>query len=69
MFEDLEGVEVIVNGILVCGNNEQQHDDRLIQVLERARHQDMKLDYYHHTVDPGCGCVDFLNYIKAFHVV
>ena len=33
MFEDLEGVEVVVDDILVWENNEQQHDGRLIQVL------------------------------------
>ncbi len=34
-FEDLEGVEVIVDDILVWGENEQQHDER----LEKAMHQ------------------------------
>ena len=33
MFEDLEGVEVVVDDILVWKNNEQQHDDRLTRVL------------------------------------
>ena len=33
MFEDLEGVEVVVDDILIWENNEQQHDDRLIRVL------------------------------------
>ena len=42
MFEDLEGIEAVVNDILVYRNNEQQHDDRLIQVLERAHHQGLK---------------------------
>ena len=44
MFEDIEGVEVVVDDILIWGENEQQHDDRLIQVLERARHRDLKLN-------------------------
>jgi len=37
MFEDIEGVEVVVDDILVWGENEQQHDARLSQVLERVR--------------------------------
>ena len=44
MFEDIEGVKVMVDDILVWGGNEQQHDARLIQVLERAHHQDLKLN-------------------------
>ena len=44
MFEDIEGVEVIVDDILVWGENEQQHDSRLNQVLERARHRELKLN-------------------------
>ena len=34
--EDIEGVEVDVDDILVCGEIEEQHDARLIQVLEQA---------------------------------
>ena len=44
MFEDIEGVEVVVDDILVWGENEQQHDSRLKQVLERACHRDLKLN-------------------------
>ena len=44
MFEDIEGIEVVVDDLLIWGENEQQHDDRLIQVLERARHRDLKLN-------------------------
>ena len=29
MFEDIQGVEVVVDDILVWGENEQQHDARL----------------------------------------
>ena len=43
MFEDLEGVEVVVDDILVWGNNEKQHDDRLIRVLERAHYRGLEL--------------------------
>ena len=44
MFEDIEGVEVVVDDILIWGENEQQHYDRPIQVLERACHRDLKLN-------------------------
>ena len=44
MFEDIEGVEVVVDEILVWGENEQQHDARLVQVLERAQHRNLTLN-------------------------
>ena len=44
MFDNIEGVEVIVDDILVWGENEQQHDARLMRVLERARYRDLKLN-------------------------
>ena len=33
-----------LDDILVWGENEQQHDARLVQVLERARHRNLKLN-------------------------
>ena len=44
MFEDIPGVEVIVDDILVWGENEEQHDARLIKVLERARSRNLRLN-------------------------
>ena len=44
MFEDIEDVEVVVDDILIWGETEQQHDERLIRVLERARHRELKLN-------------------------
>jgi len=44
MFEDIPGVEVIVDNILVWGENEEQHDARLIKVLEQARSQNLRLN-------------------------
>ena len=44
MFEDIEGVEVVVDDILVWGTNEAEHDSRLIKVLDRARLQNLKLN-------------------------
>ena len=34
MFEDIEGVEVIVDDILVWGSTVEEHDARLERVLE-----------------------------------
>ena len=44
MFEDIQGVEVVVDDILVWGENKQQHDARLRQVLERADHRNLQLN-------------------------
>ena len=44
MFEDIPGVEVIVDDILVWGEDEEQHNVRLIKVLERARSRNLKLN-------------------------
>ena len=44
MFEDIGGVEVVVDEIFVWGENEQQHDSRLNQVLESACHRELKLN-------------------------
>ena len=33
MFEDVEGIKVVVDDILSWGENNQQHDDTLIRVL------------------------------------
>ena len=44
MFENIEGVEVVVDDILVWGTNEAEHDSRLIKVLDRARLRNLKLN-------------------------
>ena len=44
MFESIEGVEVVVDDILVWGESEEQHDARLTQVLEKARARNLKLN-------------------------
>lgn len=36
MFSDLPGVECIVDDILVWGENDQQHDNRVLQMLQRC---------------------------------
>ena len=44
MFHDIEGIEVVVDNLLIWGESEEQHDTRLTQVLERARHRNLKLN-------------------------
>ena len=44
MFEDIEGVEAVVDDILVWGTNEAEYDSRLIKVLDRARLRNLKLN-------------------------
>ena len=36
MFEDIEGVEVVVDDLLIWGETESEHDERLRRVLEHA---------------------------------
>ena len=42
IFEDTEGVEVVVDDILVWGVDEKQHDMRLEKVLQRARSRNLQ---------------------------
>ena len=44
MFESIKGMEVVVDDILVWGESEEQHDARLIQVLEKAQARNLKLN-------------------------
>ena len=44
MFEDIDGVEVVVDDILMWGTNEAEHDSRLIKVLDRAHLRNLKLN-------------------------
>ena len=44
IFNGIEGVEVIVDDLLIWGENKEQHDERLKQVLERARQKNLKLN-------------------------
>ena len=41
MFEDIEGVEVVVDDLLIWGETEEQHDSRLEKVAE---HRNLKLN-------------------------
>ena len=44
MFEDINGVKVMVDDILIWGTNKAEHDSRLTEVLDRARLQNLKLN-------------------------
>ena len=44
MFENIEGMEVVADDILVWGETDEQHDARLMQVLERARARHLTLN-------------------------
>ena len=44
MFEDIEGVEVVVDNLLIWGETEEQHDSRLEKVLQRAEQRNLKLN-------------------------
>ena len=44
VLSDIEGVEIVVDDILVHGRNQKEHDGRLIKVLERARKLNLKLN-------------------------
>ena len=43
-FENIEGVGVVVDDILVWGETKEQHDARLIQVLEQAQAHHLTLN-------------------------
>ena len=44
LFEDIEGVEVIVDDLVVWGENFEQHDVWLRQVLDRCGERNLKLN-------------------------
>ena len=44
LFEDIKGVEVVVDDLLIWGESSQQHDSQLMWVLNRARERNLKLN-------------------------
>ena len=44
LFQDIEGVEVIVDDLVVWGEDVEQHDVRLKQVLDHCRERNLKLN-------------------------
>ena len=44
LFQDIEGVEVIVDDLVVWGEDVEQHDVRVKQVLDRCRERNLKLN-------------------------
>ena len=43
-FEGIEGVEIVMDDILIHGRDRKQHDERLKQVLEKCRQINLKLN-------------------------
>ena len=43
-FGDIEGVEVVVDDLLVHGKTEDEHNERLIKVLKKAREINLRLN-------------------------
>ena len=44
MFEDIEGVKVLVDNMLIWGTTEEEHDARLEKVLQHAQERNLKLN-------------------------
>jgi hypothetical protein len=44
LIDDLDGIEVMVDDILVWGTTQEEHDKRLEKVLERAERRNPKLN-------------------------
>ena len=44
MFQDIDGVEVVVDDLLIWGETDEQHDSHLKRVLERVRQRNLKLN-------------------------
>jgi hypothetical protein len=44
LFENIEGVEVVVDDILIWGSSESEHDSRVSKVLEIARKSNLRLN-------------------------
>ena len=42
IFGDIQNVHVIADGIIIAAENEEEHDNIFVQVLERARSQGIK---------------------------
>ena len=44
LFADVDGVKVIVDDLLIWGKDDDEHDARLKQVLDRAREVNLKFN-------------------------
>lgn len=58
LFDGIEGVVSFIDDILVYGNDEKQHNERLLQVLERAREVNL-----HFNKQKSQICVQSVNYL------
>ena len=43
VFEGIQGIKVIMDDIITYGSNQEEHDTRLRDVLERARDNNLRL--------------------------
>ena len=37
IFDDIDGVKVYIDDLVIWGESKEQHDERLFQVLDRAK--------------------------------
>ena len=44
IFEDIEGVEIVVDDLLIWVENETRHDERLRKVLQHTRQRNLELN-------------------------
>lgn len=44
LFEEIEGVSVFIDGVVVWGRTKEEHDQRLYKVLKRAQKSGLKLN-------------------------
>jgi hypothetical protein len=44
IFDDIEGVEAVVDDLLIWAENEDQHDAILKKVLEQARQRNLRFN-------------------------
>lgn len=61
MFDDIEGVETYIDDILVWGETQQQHDERLEKVFERCRTKNFRLNRAKCNINKSA--VEFLGHI------
>ena len=53
-FEGLEGVAIIIDDILVYGANQEEHDERLQVVMERALEKGVKFNKDKYSFSASC---------------
>ena len=61
IFCDIEGVEVVVDDILIWAENDEQHDKILKSVLERARQRNLRLNKKKSQIK--CDSINYIGHI------